>query len=333
MADNTNLLTLLKWSIAQTDGTSPSSQSKLSDEDRAFLEKVFNENVKDEPKRLREILTKISKFIDDSMLAQNEDEIIEMLEEVSDIICQIDMAQVFMKFGGLECVLLLLESADLSTKARCVVASIIGEMSQNNSVVQQEIHDKGIVGRLAQVMAGTSSDIGNKILFSISCAIRNHSEAESHFVANYSQSVFSTALNDTDSQLFRRALFLANALISSDHTSVERINRILPLFIPSCLNNLEQCKFESRLSIFQFLAGVFRVDYAWNICQQHRDFILNSFNNRCSRLRESMQPSSSANNDEDMCKDELAAIEEACAYFNNPQFLSVLTNESSSITP
>ena len=42
-------LGLLNWSLAHTDGTSPSEVRPMSDEDRLFLEKVMKEAVKDEP--------------------------------------------------------------------------------------------------------------------------------------------------------------------------------------------------------------------------------------------------------------------------------------------
>lgn len=52
MESNSNLLAILKWSLAQSDGTSPSSFASMSAEDRAFLQSALKEAVRDEPTRM-----------------------------------------------------------------------------------------------------------------------------------------------------------------------------------------------------------------------------------------------------------------------------------------
>jgi hypothetical protein len=49
---NSNLLAILKWSLAQTDGTSESQFSSMSEADRNFLNAALSEAIKDEPSRL-----------------------------------------------------------------------------------------------------------------------------------------------------------------------------------------------------------------------------------------------------------------------------------------
>ena len=54
-----NWLGLLKWSLAQGeegDGTVDTQVTPMTEEDKAFLEQVMKECVKDEPQRITEII-------------------------------------------------------------------------------------------------------------------------------------------------------------------------------------------------------------------------------------------------------------------------------------
>lgn len=56
------------------------------------------------------------------------------------------------RFGGLTCLLGLLESPEpLSIDTRCLAVGVIGTLSQNNTVVQEEIYKKGVVDKLSKL--------------------------------------------------------------------------------------------------------------------------------------------------------------------------------------
>ena len=158
----------------------------MSDEDKAFLERVMKEAVKDEPARMQEIMAGFMKILDDGSAHENEDKIEEELDELRDIIDQIDMAQIFVKFGGLECLLRLVELSNVALgirynvfcdcialftaethsylacyllilHSRCSAASVIGALSQNNLTVQDEMYKKGTVDRLAAVCSSAGA--------------------------------------------------------------------------------------------------------------------------------------------------------------------------------
>lgn len=57
----------------------------------------MKENVKDEPKRMNEIMLEIVTMLDSNTCSSNEERIEVMLEELRDITEQIDMAQIFVK--------------------------------------------------------------------------------------------------------------------------------------------------------------------------------------------------------------------------------------------
>lgn len=231
-----NWLGLLKWSLAHTDGTTPTEAKAMTDEDKAFLERVMKEAIKDEPARMQEIMQEIMTMLDNQTCSTNDEHLMEILDELRDMTEQIDMAKVFVKFGGLQCLMGLIESPEVSltVDVRSLAAGAIGTLAQNNLSVQEEIYQKGTVDRLATVcLASTSSSqLSAKSLYAISCIVRNHAAAETDFILRHSESIFAKALmprssvnSDTgvvvmlppEPVLARRAVFLGNVLVS--HTT------------------------------------------------------------------------------------------------------------------
>ena len=97
-AGGPNWLGLLQWSLAQSDGTSSSTQvQRMGDADRQWLEAVMRDNVKDEPAAMNRIMSDIVSNLDANTCSDNEDRIEMMLEELRDIVEQIDMAQIFVR--------------------------------------------------------------------------------------------------------------------------------------------------------------------------------------------------------------------------------------------
>ena len=73
--DGPDWLGLLKWSLAQTDGSDDSDARPMVDEDVQFLTNVMESLVADEPKRMREMMVgtavqKIITFALNSMLVR-----------------------------------------------------------------------------------------------------------------------------------------------------------------------------------------------------------------------------------------------------------------------
>ena len=152
-----NWLGLLKWTLATSDGTAPSEVRQMTDEDRAFLEKVMKEAVKDEPARMSEIINECIKLIDEHSVLSSYESVDRYLDELDDIIEQIDMAQIFVKFGGLESLLRMLELDNLNVETRSHISTVIGGLSQNNITVQDEMFQKGTIDRLSKVYISTTN--------------------------------------------------------------------------------------------------------------------------------------------------------------------------------
>jgi hsp70-interacting protein len=154
-----NWLGLLKWSLAHTDGTAPSQATAMSEEDKKWLEQVMKECVKDEPARMNEIMLEITSKLDTRTCGQDEAKLEDDLDELRDIVEHIDMARIFVKFGGLQCLLGLLKTDEpIGEEIRCLAAGIIGTLSQNNIIVQEEIYASGIVDNLCDMCIHNTSD-------------------------------------------------------------------------------------------------------------------------------------------------------------------------------
>lgn len=75
-----------------------------------------------------------------------------------------------------------------------------------------------------------------QVLYALSCIVRNFPPAEVYFGRTYGHAVFTRAVNYGKSSLATRAIFLSNALITSDSSSDDMIAAVTPALIPGCLS-------------------------------------------------------------------------------------------------
>lgn len=210
--DNGAWLGLLKWSLAYTDGTRPSSESlqPMSDEDRQFLESVMKDGIIDEGKRMKAILAELTLALEPMILKNNdnetrsssevkEEELLELLVELKDIVEQIDYAQAFMTMGGLPFLLGCASEreAKIPKSIRQYCVAIIATITQNNPPVQERLlvseNGLNVLGKLFYDEHKASIENNNedaqgkmrtRILQAISCAIRGHVVGEESFCRN-----------------------------------------------------------------------------------------------------------------------------------------------------
>lgn len=139
------------------------------------LENVMKELVKDETSTMNTIINEFIRYLEeksvegdipvkltldsaaDTVTTIDEGRILFNLEEVRDIVEQIDMARVFAQFGGLECLLRLVEHGHSSMEVRCLAASTIGTLVQNNPTVQDMAFSGGVLDRLNSCFMGSES--------------------------------------------------------------------------------------------------------------------------------------------------------------------------------
>ena len=225
-----NWLGLLKWSLAYSDGTTETS-NHASKEDMEWLANAMADLVQDQPKRIKEILNELVKFMEnpmiDSVIINNNDtnrketsiDVISLLEEVRDIIDQVDMAQIFVKYGGIKCLMFFITNEIITITVRSLAAVILAEISQNNLHVQEEANKLNIIPELCTHCLQTINfNFAAKILFAISSIVRNNSDAEIIFRDSQMAQIFTKGIESGDIPFMRRTLFFINYFVSSSST-------------------------------------------------------------------------------------------------------------------
>jgi hsp70-interacting protein len=224
-----NWLGLLKWSLAYSDGTNETS-NHASKEDMEWLANAMADLVQDQPKRIKEILNELVKFMEnptidnDSIVDSNDTDknkektidVIELLEEVRDIIDQVDMAQIFVKYGGIKCLMYFITTEIITLSVRSLAAVILAEISQNNLNVQEEANKINIIPELCtQCLQANNFNFAAKLLFAISSIVRNNSEAEIIFRDSQMAPIFTKGIESGDIPFMRRTLFFINYFVSN----------------------------------------------------------------------------------------------------------------------
>uniref|UniRef100_A0A6U2ARI9 Nucleotide exchange factor Fes1 domain-containing protein n=1 Tax=Pseudictyota dubia TaxID=2749911 RepID=A0A6U2ARI9_9STRA len=212
-------LGLLKWSLSYSDGTVPSEESPapMSDEDKAFLEKVMKDGIVDEGERMKEILRHLTEYLDKVKISTEaggsvatleeskaehpeleEDGAVELILELRDIVEQIDYARAFSAMGGSQ--FLMGCAAEREAVPRSIRSSCLGALAtlcQNNPPVQSDMLNRGYIDFLADLyfkefsplQSGGDVDendgiVQSRVVQALSCCIRGHAAAEKKFCAS-----------------------------------------------------------------------------------------------------------------------------------------------------
>lgn len=166
-------LGLLKWSLAYTDGTRPSSETmQMSEEDKKFLEMVMKVGIIDEGERMKTILSDLTgaldRMIKDAATTEEskedqeeektdvpeltEDDMVDLLEELRDIVEQIDYAKAFSALGGVPFLVGCASERGVVPKAvRSSCIAVLATLTQNNPHVQDIVLKSGALQTLADL--------------------------------------------------------------------------------------------------------------------------------------------------------------------------------------
>lgn len=221
-------LGLLKWSLEHSDGTAPSTARPLNAEDRAWLERVMKEGVRDDVKIMTECYEELCRYLKGEPLVSRQEgetdaertEIV--LLELQDITEQIDMANVFLKIGGTDSLLQATTGASFALPVRCQAALCIAAVTHNNLKSQDAFLHAGAFLILRQLVANTAEpeELRAKALGALGAVVRGHAAGETLMAMEEGISLLTTCLQDnaasTSNALRRKALFLARALASSE---------------------------------------------------------------------------------------------------------------------
>lgn len=232
---------LLKWSLNYVDGTETAQGPPMSDEDKAFLEKVMREGIIDEGERMKEILTQCStgmEYYQSQASSGNttkgladppitEDEFEDLLQELRDIVEQIDYARAFCSLQGLPFLLgCVTQQTGVPDAIRMACLGILSTLCQNNPPVQQQLLELGAIKSLSDLCfeESSSTSLKAKAVQAISSIVRSHELAENVF-SQLDQAVplFQAGLESASQPLKTRTLFFLRAFITSDASDDARV--------------------------------------------------------------------------------------------------------------
>jgi hypothetical protein len=256
-----NWLGLLQWSLAHQDGTAPTNAEMMTQDNQAWLESALREGVKDEPKRMGQVIVAVKQHLDSDELSSED---VEMMEEVVDITDQIDMAGVFVKLGGFKLIMDLVigfGSSDarpsLTEGVMAAALALAGNVSQNNPVVQREaLAEAETGGSLLDAVAllvrsgpGQGSQaVQTKGLLALSCFVRGDCAAEGVFVARHGQDLFAALVSQHEGSIgdiwantiIGRLMFMSRALLSSEYVTLQTLSLISTTVLSICPKGIQE---------------------------------------------------------------------------------------------
>jgi len=248
-------LGLLKWTLAHQDGTVPSSESPamMSDEDKAFLEKVMAEGIIDESERMKFVLQEFSKAMEyyksvvsdeekgeePPLSPPDEDDLEDLLQELRDIVEQVDYARGFVNLKGCNYLLGAIGATTSSSvpvvpngiRNNCL--GILATLAQNNPPVQKELLELGAIKILSELFLLETSltplSTKTKIMQALSAIVRCYDLTEAVFEQLPQAPLLMVQGLSTDplvsnASLRTKTLFFLRAFLISDNSTPSRSN-------------------------------------------------------------------------------------------------------------
>ncbi|XP_043701780.1 hsp70-binding protein 1-like [Telopea speciosissima] len=215
---------LLKWSLANADGTRPPRQ--LSEEDRRWFMEAMQAQTIDVIQRMKEI-TLVMQTPDQVLEAHGvtSADIEDMLEELQEHVESIDMANDLHSIGGLAPLLGHLKNSHSGIRAKA--AEVVSTIVQNNPKSQQLVMEaNGLEPLLNNFTSDPDVTVRTKALGAISSLIRHNKPGIAAFRLANGYAGLRDALGSENVRFQRKALNLVHYLLHenySDHNIVTEL--------------------------------------------------------------------------------------------------------------
>ncbi|GJS32747.1 HSP70 nucleotide exchange factor FES1 [Tanacetum coccineum] len=224
---------LLKWSIANSDGTA--KPRNLSEEDRKWFMEAMQAQTIDVVKRMKEI----------TLVMQTPENVLEeqgvsstdlegMLDELQEHVESIDMANDLHTIGGLAPLLKYLSNSHANIRAKA--AEVVSTIVQNNPKSQQLVMDaNGMEPLLTNFTSDDDVTVRTKALGAISSLIRHNKSGVAAFRLANGYAGLRDALSSESVRFQRKALNLIQYLIQENPSDC---NIVTELGFPRILTHL-----------------------------------------------------------------------------------------------
>ncbi|XP_071719851.1 hsp70 nucleotide exchange factor FES1-like [Rutidosis leptorrhynchoides] len=215
---------LLKWSIANSDGTG--NPRNLSEEDRKWLMEAMQAQTIDVVKRMKEI-TLVMQTPDNILEQQGvtPTDIEDMLDELQDHAESIDNANDLNSIGGLVPLLNYLRNTHANIRAKA--AEIVGVIVQNNPKSQQLVMDaNGMEPLLSNFVSDPDVTVRTKSLGALYCLIWHNKPAIAAFRLANGYAALKDALSSESVRFQRKALNLIHYLIQENPSDCNVVTKL-----------------------------------------------------------------------------------------------------------
>jgi hsp70-interacting protein len=245
---------LLKWSIANSDGTQ--APRELSEEDRRFFAEAMRDHTVDVIKRMKEISAVMNlpaEVVESQGITPEELE--GMLEELQEHVESIDMANDLHAIGGLVPLLNYLKNPNAGIRSRA--AEVVSTIVQNNPKSQQQVIEcNGLENLLVNFNFDDNIKVRTKALGAISSLIRHNKVATDAFRLSNGYAGLRDALASEDQRFQRKALQVMQYLLQEnpkDHNVATQLG-----FVRSLTSLANSSDLDIRQAALQALVEIVR---------------------------------------------------------------------------
>ncbi|XP_030480711.1 hsp70 nucleotide exchange factor FES1 [Cannabis sativa] len=222
--DGPNWDGLLKWSIANSDGTQPTRN--LSEEDRRWFMEAMQAQSVDVVKRMKEI-TLVMQTPEQVLEAQGVTaaDIEGMLDELQEHVESIDMANDLHSIGGLVPLLGYLKNSHANIRAKA--AEVVTTIVQNNERSQQLVMEaNGLEPLLSNFTSDPDVTVRTKALGAISSLIRHNKPGSIAFRLANGYAALRDALSSENVRFQRKALNLVHYLLHENSSDCSVVSEL-----------------------------------------------------------------------------------------------------------
>ncbi|EDW70493.2 uncharacterized protein [Drosophila virilis] len=163
------------------------------------------------------------------------DQKLDSLDLIRDKIDDIDLANSFVKTGGIIILLQYIKSPDYNLRPQSIY--IVAEMAQNNEFCQNYFYNERIIPVLTSTMNDADEHVARGSIFAISSLIQNFPPGLNEYLRINGVQQLVSCLKSTHKSVYIKAAFLIGSLSSRESSVRDLINKQNAAAI--LLNNLE----------------------------------------------------------------------------------------------
>jgi len=186
----------------------------MAPHDRQWLEAALREIASDSDpiKNLKRQMARLNQLTDLTSSSSSSDEIQLAFDDLTDSICDMDLALDFCKLDGLSIVKRMLDGD--KEQLHCISLSLISELAQNNPKVQIQVLLKELHPDVIKFLeSSATAKLKLKALGAISACVKGHIPALVKFAklggVQALRSCFEEAIDKKDGELMKRAVVVA----------------------------------------------------------------------------------------------------------------------------